>query len=121
MPNKNLLKFIKEARARGFEDYQIREPLIKKGWPEQEVNSAFLLIHQNKLEKNKPKIPISIFLDQEILKIIEKRAKKNLLNNGEQIQDIIRRSCVNQKNKKPSEEKLDDLLVSLFSRKRRGK
>ena len=39
-----------------------------------------------------PKITINI--DDEEKKILDKRAKKNLLNLREQIEDIIRRSCV---------------------------
>jgi hypothetical protein len=35
---------------------------------------------------------------------------------SEQIEDILRRSCLNQKSAK--EEKLDDALVALFSRKK---
>ena len=35
--NKQLLKFIKQARERGFDDYQIKEPLLKRGWPADEV------------------------------------------------------------------------------------
>jgi hypothetical protein len=115
MVNKKLVEFIKEARKRGFDDFQIRTPLIQKGWPFEQVEEAFAFLKPRYKFKNK----VSIFLDTDTLKIIEKRAKKNMLNIGEQIEDIIRRSCIVQKNagaKKP--EKMDDLLVSLFSRKR---
>jgi hypothetical protein len=65
---------------------------------------------------------ISINVDEEEKKILLKRAKKNLMSLREQAEDIIRRSCVSQKSKSGGkEEKLDDKLVSIFSRRERGK
>ena len=40
--DKSLIKFIKEARNRGFDDYQIREPLLKRGWPKEIVEDSFI-------------------------------------------------------------------------------
>jgi len=64
---------------------------------------------------------ITINLDEDIKKVLDKRAKKNLFTLREQIEDILRRSAVNQeKNKSPYDVKIDDKLVSLFSRHRTG-
>ncbi len=64
---------------------------------------------------------IMIFLDEELRDALEKRAKKNMFTLSEQIEDILRRSTLSQKLKKsPPEDKLDDKLVGLFSRKNTG-
>ena len=118
LANSKLVEFIKEARKRGFDDYQIKEPLLKHGWPIDEIEKAFASIKTKREGKYKFKNKISIFLDNELLKIIEKRAGKNMFTLPEQIEDILRRSCINAKKVKRQEEKLDDMLVSLFSRKR---
>ena len=78
---------------------------------------------QTKLKpKYKFKNKVCIFLDNEILSMIEKRAKKNMFTVSEQIEDILRRSCISMKNKKVLyDEKLDDSLVSIFSRRKSGK
>ena len=86
--NKQLVKFIKQARERGFDDYQIKEPLMRRGWPLDEVEKAFFHLKPRYKFKNK----INIFVDSDVLKIIEKRAKKNLFTVSEQIEDIVRRS-----------------------------
>lgn len=111
----DLIKFIKEARKRGFDDYEIREPLLKKGWSSSDVEKAFQELSPK--ENYKSKNQVTIFLDSEILKSIEKRAKKNMLKVNEQIEDILRRSCVNQKSQKKPTQDIDDLLLSIFSRK----
>jgi hypothetical protein len=113
MVNKELVKFIKEARKRGFDDYQIKEPLLKHGWNVDEIEQAFCSLKPKYKFKNK----ISIFLDSEILKIIDKRAKKNMFTISEQIEDILRRSCIRGKTSQTTNEKLDDMFISLFSRK----
>ncbi|MFA6022742.1 MAG: hypothetical protein WC781_01500 [Candidatus Pacearchaeota archaeon] len=117
MVNQDLIKFIKEARRRGFDDYQIREPLIKNNWPVSEVDSAFasLSSSSNQIAKNK----IELYLNPEVIKLIQKRANKNMFSISEQIEDILRRSCVNSKKIKNQEEKLDDMFITLFSRKGR--
>jgi len=116
MANPDLIRFILEAQKRGFNDNKIREALLSNRWPTNEINSAF-----QSLRKQHPfKESVTIWLDSEIIKRLEKRAKKNLLNVNEQVEDIVRRSIANQK---PSakKEKLDDMLVGLFSRKTRKK
>ena len=97
MANADLIAFIKEARRRGFDDYEIRTPLIERGWPVDEVEAAFSLIKQK----------------------LEKCAKSNLFTLEEQIVDILRRSVVNTRVGMHTPEKLDDMLVTLFSRKTR--
>ena len=117
MLNKDLVKFIKEARKRGFDDYQIKEPLLKNGWPISDIEDAFASLKPHPKFKNK----ISIFLDSDILKLIEKRAKKNFFTISEQIEDILRRSAISAKKIRMQSEKLDDALVSIFSRKKHTK
>ena len=63
---------------------------------------------------------VSILIDDEEKKILQKRAKKNLMTIREQIEDIVRRSCVNAKNKTTTT-KVDDPLVAAFSRDSRGR
>jgi hypothetical protein len=110
--NKQLLDFIKEARKRGYSDLQIRKALIEKGWAIEGIEEVFSYLNP----KFKLKNQICIFLSHELIQKLEKRAKKNLFTLSEQIEDILRRSCLSIKSTK--EEKLDDTLVSLFSRKR---
>ncbi len=65
---------------------------------------------------------LTITIDEEEKKILKKRADKNLLSLQEQAEDIIRRSCVNQKNKTSAKaDKCDDKLVSIFSRQKKRK
>jgi hypothetical protein len=113
-PNSKLIKFIKEARKRGFDDFQIRDPLIKQGWPLDELELAFASLKPKYQHKNR----VILYLDSEILKRIEKRADKNMFTITEQIDDILRRSTLNMRKKTPSEEKLDDKFISYFSRKK---
>lgn len=117
MLNKDLLKFIKEARVRGFEDYQIKEILLKHSWPPKELEEAFAILNPHKALKYKDRV--TIYLDSEVLKAVEKRAKKNIFTIPEQIEDILRRSCIRMKSTKKQQEKLDDMLISLFSRKKK--
>lgn len=117
MVNKELAEFIKEARKRGFSDLEIKEPLLGKGWSRVEVEKAMSSIRGGLGYKNK----VCFYVDSEVLKVIQKRAKRNMLTVEEQVEDIVRRSAVNARGIKKSEEKLDDLLVSIFSRKKSGK
>jgi len=119
MGTKDLVRFVKEARKRGFDDWEIRNPLLKQGWPSGEIELAFNLVDKKQYSGNKVKLVIKI--DRKIYNIIDKRAKKNLLSAEEQIEDIIRRSSVNSRMRKMEGEKIDDLLVGIFSRKMRGK
>ncbi len=113
MVNQDLVKFIKEAKKRGFSEREIREPLEKQGWSEAEIDNAFKVVL-----KQRGKYQVTITLDEGVLKVIERRAKHNLLSMEEQIEDIVRRSAVTTKVKKLGPEKIDDLLVSIFSRRR---
>ncbi|HJX50646.1 MAG TPA: hypothetical protein VJ438_04235 [Candidatus Nanoarchaeia archaeon] len=66
-----------------------------------------------------PRITVDITEDEQ--KILKKRANKNFLSLAEQAEDIIRRSCISQKNKSSAKEiPCDDKLVSIFSRAKRG-
>ena len=117
MADKKLVKFIEEARRRGYGDSKIKEALLNHGWSIEEVEKAFVYL----APKNKSGNEVILFLDDELIKGLDKRAKKNLFTISEQIEDILRRSVINQKNKKsPYDEKLDDTLVALFSRKNTG-
>jgi hypothetical protein len=118
MANKNLVNFITEARKRGFTDRQIINPLLEKGWPMKEIKDAFLELYPKYKSKNQ----VCLFLGDEIIEIIEKRAKKNMFTVSEQIEDIIRRSCSTQLRKKSSsDDKIDDILLKCFSRSNRGR
>jgi hypothetical protein len=64
---------------------------------------------------------LTISIDEEIKKVIEKRAKKNLMTLREQVEDIIRRSAVNYKAGTKTTTKVDDRLVEVFSREMRGR
>ena len=111
---KSLIAFIKEARKRGFSDLQIRNLLIENSWPIDRIEKAFKSLAPKYSSKNQ----ICLFLDSEILEILEKRAKKNLFTVSEQIEDILRRSCIRKT--EPKTEKLDDLLISFFSKRRKN-
>lgn len=65
---------------------------------------------------------VTINIDEKIKKIIEKRAKKNLLTLREQIEEIVRQSAVRTKaGEGISKMSTDDRLVEIFSRNRRRK
>ena len=64
---------------------------------------------------------VTINIDEKVKKILEKRAEKNLLSLREQIEDILRRSAVNYKSGTSTTIKVDDKLVEVFSREKRGK
>lgn len=113
--NHQLISFIQEARARGFEDFEIREPLLQNGWPASEVEKAFAYLKPKTKGKNR----LQIYLDNKILSSLEKRAKKNMLNLHEQIEDILRRSVLNLQKRTPVEEKVDDKFITFFSRKKK--
>ncbi len=114
MVNAKLIAFIKEARKRGFDDYNIRKPLLASGWPAGEVESAFISLKPKPEHKHQ----ICFYIDSEVLKKLERRAKRNMFTIEEQVSDIVRRSVANAR-KSAAPEKLDDMFVTLFSRKRR--
>ncbi len=114
--NKDLVNFIVQARRRGYEDYQIRSPLIEQGWPQEEIENAFESLKRVLPKRTSAKNKIEIYLSNELLSKIEKRAKKNLLTLPEQIEDILRRSTLSLK-KSSSDDKVDDAFLSYFTRK----
>ncbi len=63
---------------------------------------------------------VTISLSDIELKVLEKRAKKNMLSLTEQVEDIIRRSAVRSTSSKYKTVKPDDRLVHIFSREKRG-
>jgi len=120
-------EFIRECRKRGFQDVAIKASLLEKGWPVQEIDNAFHYVNMKDEEKEQKYkrqsfgSSITIFLDDELRKMLVKRAKKNMLNLPDQIEDILRRSTLGQKGKKSIyDPKIDDKLVSIFSRKKTG-
>jgi hypothetical protein len=119
MTNQKLVSFIQKARKRGFLDSQIIPPLLKKGWPIEEIEDAIISFYP----KSKLKNQVCIFLGDDVLTLLEKRAKKNMFNLSEQIEDILRRSCALKTSKSSSkpEKEIDDLLVRCFSRKNTGR
>jgi len=116
-----LLNFIKLSRKRGFDDYQIKQALISHGWPENIIDDAFLELHKKIKDKERYKNKVTIYLDSDILKSLEKRAKKNMLNLHEQIEDILRRSVLSSKKGYPKAIKVDDTLIHIFSREKKRK
>ena len=126
MPDKKLVDFIIEVRKRGYSDEEIRAPLIARGWTEAEIDMATRESYKTKVETEKEKKSgkekVEIYLSKDTSELIRKRAKKNLLSIPEQVEDIVRRSCINAKIKPlAGNEKLDDLLVGIFSRKNTGR
>ena len=115
--DKDLLRFVKEAKKRGFSDEEIKNPLLKQGWALEEVEKAFIELGIFSEEK----ISITISISKSAYNIIEKRAKKNLFSIEKQIEDIIRRSAVTGKLKTQNYDNIDDLLVSIFSRRQKKK
>ena len=132
--NPDLLKYISECKKDGFEDYEIRIPLLEHGWELDAVQDAFEYLKKEEEKKLKKRVvennktiyvyknSMTVHLDSEVFKIIEKRAKKNMLTPVEQVEDIIRRSCVNVKKASgETQDNVDDLFLRLFSRKSQGR
>ena len=63
---------------------------------------------------------LSIDLDEEEVKILKKRAKKNLLTLREQVENIVRLSCVRSKKGSTPKDPCDDHLVRIFSKQNKG-
>jgi len=64
---------------------------------------------------------ITISVDEPVKKVLEKRAKRNLMSLREQVEDIIRRSAANYKSGIGTTTKIDDKLVEIFSRHKKGR
>ncbi len=67
------------------------------------------------------KMKLSISLNEQETKVLQKRAKKNLLTLKEQVEDIVRRSCISCGTGTTTSVKVDDALVAVFSRQKKGK
>jgi hypothetical protein len=116
MSVKILTKFVKEARKRGFSDLDIRKEVKLKGYSLLDLEKVFIKLQPKVYYKNQ----ICLFLNKEVIDILQKRAKKNKFNLSEQIEDILRRSSIRKSTKKSSD-KIDDLLLKCFSRSTRGR
>ena len=64
---------------------------------------------------------LTIDLDEAEIKILKRRGKKNLLSLKEQVEDIIRRSCIMSQGRSYRTIKVDDKLIGIFSRERKGR
>ncbi len=65
---------------------------------------------------------ITISIDEEVKKVLIKRAKKNMLSLREQAEEIIRQSAVRTKSGTGNSQiKIDDRLVEVFSRQKKGR
>lgn len=64
---------------------------------------------------------ITISLDEKVKKILSSRANKNLLTLREQIEDILRKSAIRTKTSSSIQPKIDDKLVGIFSRQKKGR
>lgn len=67
---------------------------------------------------------VSIILSEKEMSLLKRRANKNLFSPREQAEDIIRRSLVSYGSKQGSSinlKNVDDKLVGIFSRERRGR
>ena len=62
---------------------------------------------------------ITISLDEEEIKILKRRAKKNLLTLKEQVEDIVRRSCVSSRKRLGYKKVKVEKIVGIFSREKR--
>ncbi len=64
---------------------------------------------------------LTIYLDDEEVKVLSRRAKKNIFTLKEQIENIIRTSVIRTKTtKRILGPKVDDRLVAVFSRQKTG-
>lgn len=132
METQKYVGYIQECRKRGFKDEEIKKSLLDKGWPEEEVMDAFYFANKKAITKEIEDHEeayknenfggtVIIYLDEELKQALEKRSKKNMFTLQEQIEDILRRSTLSMKGKKSLlNEKLDDSLIGVFSRKNTG-
>ena len=64
---------------------------------------------------------LTINIEEDAKKILAKRAEKNFMTLKELVEDVVRRSAVHTKKGTVVDDKVDDLLVKVFSRTRRGR
>jgi hypothetical protein len=122
--DKRLIKYIKRARKAGYDDSQIKEILLKNEWAPWIIDQAIELVKISRTSGPKytsEKNPVTVYLDVDVLKAIEKRAKKNMFTVQDQVEDILRRSCVRVTKIKQDSDKLDDMFIKLFSRRDSGR
>ncbi len=120
--NPELVSFIIKARRAGYSDALITKLLISNNWPKDLVKEGFLDIDKqsNKIKTKQAvggKVKTFAYLDKNVIKSLEARAKKNLFTLNEQIEDILRRSVVGQKKGSNFYDKVDDPFIGIFSRK----
>ncbi len=120
--NQDLVNFILKARRAGYSDALITKLLISNNWPKDLVKEGFLDIDKqsNKIktkQKMGSKVKTFAYLDKNVVKSLEARAKKNLFTLPEQIEDILRRSVVGQRKGGQFYDKVDDPFIGIFSRK----
>lgn len=65
------------------------------------------------------KSSITIKLDESVKKELEKRAKREMMDVDELIEDILRRSVVSSKKGTSGTDNVDDKFLSYFSRKQK--
>jgi hypothetical protein len=63
---------------------------------------------------------ITVSVEEELYNLLEKRAKKNMCDVDELVCEILRHSMVSYKKGSAVEDKTDDALVRLFSRRQRA-
>ena len=59
MTNQTLVSFIRSTKAQGYDEIEIRKGLLKKGWPQKEIDDAFSVINQEKEKKVMEKKKVS--------------------------------------------------------------
>ncbi len=64
---------------------------------------------------------INIELEEDAWKILKRRAKKNLSSPKKLIEDIVRRSMISYSRTGRGISKVDDNLINIFSRERKGR
>jgi len=117
MVDKKVVDFIRESRRRGFGDDAIAQKLSDAGWSINEIDAAF-----NAVKNTTPKVRLCANIDEDVAKMLARRAKRNMMSIEEQVEDILRRSCVSMRKKTPGEEKMvGNGFISIFSRRRYSK
>lgn len=76
MANQKLIDYIKEALAQNHSKEQIKDILLREGWPEEEVNEALFLIEGNSRTVGSEKLSAKALLKPENIKGIFKQPKK---------------------------------------------
>ena len=65
---------------------------------------------------------ITINIDDDMMSLLKKRADAKYFSVSEMCSDIVRRSMVSYKNRNTTKDvKVDDKIVNIFSRSRRGR